>query len=355
VRKWAKRIVVVLAVLLLVPLALEITIQVIGDPRRAELVAQAKERAAYWQLESAGFLEVDDQALRFKLRPGFDETIGGVEYRVNALGLRGGPISTEKPAGTKRVLIVGDSYAFGLGVREEDSLEMRLQELLERTDPAAPAAPPAKVEVLNLGVPAYQTQQELTLLERVGFPLSPDLVVLVYYANDNVVASLTFAPGLGMLYVDELPVPYSWKATLSRSYLYSLLARADAKRRFDRGEYDARGDRCWPVTSQRLRDFAAACSAHHVPFLLAALPELSGRKELRDDDSPAATDQARVIAFATAQGWPVVDLRTGLLERVRAIESLFVSLKPIDNHLNAEGNRVVAELLAPEIQRLLVR
>ena len=40
--------------------------------------------------------------------------------RVNQFGLRGSQISEVKPKDTKRILFVGDSFTFGLGVKEQD-------------------------------------------------------------------------------------------------------------------------------------------------------------------------------------------------------------------------------------------
>jgi len=39
-------------------------------------------------------------------------------------------------------------------------------------------------EVWNLGVPGYNTRQELDLLRRVGPSHAPDLVIVGFYAND---------------------------------------------------------------------------------------------------------------------------------------------------------------------------
>jgi hypothetical protein len=351
---------------LLLPLAVELSIQLAGDPRVAELTQRAAEGPQYWELARAGILVPDDRELRFRLTPGFSATVGGIEYRVNELGLRGGPVARARPAGARRVLVAGDSYAFGLGVSEGDALPRQLEALLREASPrgaeatgaasgggAGGGGEPATVEVINFGVPAYQTGQQLALLRRLGFDLEPDMVVLLYYANDNVEAALTLAPSIRSLYVDELPIPHAWKSFLSRSYLYSRIAQLDASRRGSRGEFETRGERNWPVTAARLRAFAAACREHGAAFLLAPLPELSGGKEIADDASPVALDHARVLALARSEGWPAIDLRAGLLKRVRAIEKYFLSIRPMDSHLNADGHRAVAQLIAPEVERLL--
>ena len=346
--KWLKRLALSFVVTLVALAAVEGTIQCVGDPRESAIDAEADQRPAYWELARRGLLMLDDEALRFRLKPGFTTTIGAVDYRIGEHGLRGETRETAKPAGTQRVLVVGDSYAFGLGVSESETVESALAAALNSSG-TGPI-----VDVINSGVPAYHTGQELALLERHGFRLDPDLVVLLYYPNDNIEAAFCFAPSLESLYVDELPIPHSWKVPLSRFWLYSIVAKADAARRSNRGDFDARGETNWPVTRDRLRRFAAACREHDVAFLFAPLPELANRFEFNDNASAGNTDHDRVLALARDEQWPVVDLRAGLRTRGPVIEKLFLSVVPLDNHMNASGNALIGASIAPEARRLLV-
>lgn len=99
------------------------------------------------------------------------------EVRLNALGLRGREVPEPKPAGVRRVLVLGDSFAFGVGVDEAHLLSSVLERRLN-------AALPGVHEVVNLGVAGYATDQELLLLRRLGPRLSPDGIVLVLCDND---------------------------------------------------------------------------------------------------------------------------------------------------------------------------
>ena len=341
-RGW-KRLGLAVASTLLTPLLVEGAIQLVGDPRYERIEAQIDELSAYWQLAKRGLLTLDDRELRYRLAPGFRAEVAGVEYRVNSLGLRGPEVVQPKPAGTKRVVLVGDSYAFGLGVAEAEGIAAQLQTLLPGS------------EVVNLGVPGYQTRQEHLLLQRVGFPLEPDLVVLLYFANDKERNGLTWAPALHVLYHDDLPVPYAWKPFLARSFLYAMVAKLDAARRYERGDFDARGATHWPMTAERIEAVAADCAARGVPFVLAAIPEMSSTTELLDPSHEVFTDHAAVLELAARRGWPCVDLRAGMLGKVKAFEKLFLSLDPIDTHYNARGCRLAAELIAPAAAPLLAR
>jgi len=98
--------------------------------------------------------------------------------RINSLGLRGRELSLTKPRGVTRVLVFGDSFAFGVGVDEPHLFSSVLEQLLQRADPTHP------YEVVNLGVSGYSTDQELILLQELGPRLAPDFILLVACDND---------------------------------------------------------------------------------------------------------------------------------------------------------------------------
>jgi lysophospholipase L1-like esterase len=82
----------------------------------------------------------------------------------------------EKPAGTLRVLALGDSHTQGYEVRQEATFSAVLERYL--------AAHGVKAEVLNAGVSGYSTAEALAFLENEGYKYQPDVVVLGFYAND---------------------------------------------------------------------------------------------------------------------------------------------------------------------------
>jgi len=72
-----------------------------------------------------------------------------------------------------RIAVLGDSFVWGHGVEESARFTEGLQ---ERLGP--------DVEVLNFGVGGYGTDQERLQLERDVMPLSPDVVLVVFFVND---------------------------------------------------------------------------------------------------------------------------------------------------------------------------
>ena len=112
-----------------------------------------------------------------------------VEHRINDQGFRGPTVALERTPGVARIACIGDSHTFGEGVGEQETWPAHLARLLAERHPSAP------VEVMNCGVDAYDTLQEVLLLERRVLAYAPDLVLLQYYVNDVAARGLTGETG----------------------------------------------------------------------------------------------------------------------------------------------------------------
>jgi hypothetical protein len=115
--------------------------------------------------------------------PGFNGWIKAPEFTtqvtINARGLRDRRQSYEKPPGTFRVVLLGDSFVEAVQVQQWQGVVERLEWALSQ-DASRP------VEVINAGVAAYGTGQEYLLLDQMGEELKPDLVVLLFFVGNDV-------------------------------------------------------------------------------------------------------------------------------------------------------------------------
>ncbi len=93
-----------------------------------------------------------------------------VEYRINSIGARDDETPYDKPEGTFRIVLLGDSRSFGNGVPIEKHFSSLLEGYFE------------DVEVINLGVGGFGVDQELLRLRLEGLRYQPDLV-LAYVAH----------------------------------------------------------------------------------------------------------------------------------------------------------------------------
>lgn len=98
-------------------------------------------------------------------------------FRTNSIGYRAG--SPEKPPGVYRVVFVGDSWTYGMGVRREEAFPAQFERL------ANEMAKPTRIEAWPLALPGYNMLNELTALELFYDRLKPNAVVLCPTRNDT--------------------------------------------------------------------------------------------------------------------------------------------------------------------------
>jgi lysophospholipase L1-like esterase len=101
---------------------------------------------------------------------------GGIRYAANADGFRDRLYARPKRPGTFRIVVLGDSVAFGWGVPAEDTFPKVLEASLAHLAPG--------IEVLNLGVTGYNPYTEAALLADVGLAYEHDLVIFQFCVND---------------------------------------------------------------------------------------------------------------------------------------------------------------------------
>ncbi len=125
---------------------------------------------------------VADDAVGYALAPGFQGILAGSEFRTpfstNQAGLRGAGLRPRQPH-TVRILVLGDSQAWGYGVLDQETFPVQLEGLL------AGVYPGLDIQVLNAGVPGYGTADQLAFLRSRGQELDPDLVVVQFLSVND--------------------------------------------------------------------------------------------------------------------------------------------------------------------------
>lgn len=105
------------------------------------------------------------------------------EYRnvvhVNSKGLVGGEVPYDKPHGTYRLLVVGDSFTAGGPV----PFESLFTEVLERKLGNISSG---RIEVLSKGVTSWSLEPEVAFLEHEGVKYQPDMVVIAMFNPQDV-------------------------------------------------------------------------------------------------------------------------------------------------------------------------
>lgn len=174
-----------------------------------------------------------------------------VTYRFNSLGCRGPEPSVRLGRNNRRVLVLGDAYAMGLGVRERDMMGTRLSQSLNETLPDSTVV----TDVMTCAVPGFGTHQERLWFQRLQRRYVPQVVILAMSSNDD---RLRRADGL---------LPYEllsgWEESLV--YYWDLVPGAA-----DPDRVPAHGN-AWPIATElrRLADDVQAAGARMVVLVFA--------------------------------------------------------------------------------------
>jgi len=299
--------------------------------------------------------------LPYRLRPGVSTLYLGTPVRVNGLGFRGPDVAPAPASGVRRILLVGDSVVFGQGVREEDTVAAVLERTLN-------ADGTRRVEVINGGVPGYDTLAELRLVETAGLPLHPDTLVVGFSLNDfdpppayspiGVLSHDGGATGISIVDRSEFITLLRWLWSYAHGTLgYQILERANENQQPGAGPALDLGALDRAIQAQHLRvyhDLASgggaritpACAAlaafgraHALPILVAIFPEQYQVGVAQPDVTP----QQRLLEVCRQTGLRCLDLQPAF---AAAGGALFSDLQ----HPNAAGHAVAAAAIADALR-----
>lgn len=299
-------------------------------------------RTGTWRLpEARGRLLVDDPALGWALRPGYDSRMmaaaadvaivyggpGAAEraaaaahepawFTVDAGGFRGPP-----GAGPVGVLCVGDSVTMGNGVRDAETWPALLGALR-----------PGLGRVVNAGVGGWDSAQVLLDLRRRGLPLRPRLVVALTGWNDAVRAVAGYRPGPAGRPGWMERAPSALARRLGQTLAHRPMYATDAER-YQR----AIVDRDWMVRWQgnviHMRDASEGAGTRFV----AVVPPLGRGAHVYWSRLHGRLARG-LEALQASAGVAVLEPSSAFAEA----ERLFVDAM----HLTAEGNRRLAAAVA---------
>jgi hypothetical protein len=331
-----------------------------GSAALAVLAVVGAEMAARWWapdylMERRG-LHVFSETLGWAPRKDVSVLIDGKRVTFNARGYRGRELATPKEGGRARVIVLGDSIAFGLNVADQETFT----HLLDARDNG--------IEAGNLAVQGYGPDQELLALVQEGLRYDPDVVVLAFcLTNDFVEAVLPVA-----LYDGRTPKPH-FRLVGERLVLDDENLRQSASQRVHQwlGDYSqlfnlasALGSRAEPLPLPHwrtrkhgalqdedytlrlslalVRRMEAVCRERGISFLVAAFPNA-----FQWQTRPSLTEA--FLRTLGSDGITVVDMSAHVRARGLAFEA--VALDGL-GHLSPLGHLITAEVLEAEIASL---
>lgn len=136
-----------------------------------------------------------------------------VDIRTNSMGMRDREYDLTRKD-YRRVLLLGDSFTFGLGQNAEDLFDEKLERLLNGSG--------KKYFVLNAGVAGWGTLQEVTYARDHFEIFKPDIIIITFFGNDPVDDFIY----LGIKPFQKWLFHFPWrKALKDHSHLFRLLAK----------------------------------------------------------------------------------------------------------------------------------
>jgi hypothetical protein len=268
-----------------------------------------------------------DPQLFYTLKPGgfrFANREFDTAYSVNHLGLRDGESALRAP----EVVVLGDSYAMGWGIEQDETVARAIERETGR-------------RTLNAGIAGYGTVREMRLLDRIDTRALRYLVV--QYCDDDVIETVPFA----------------------RQGAFDVGDAAEYRQDVRRA---ARRKRYWlgRRTYEFLRDVA---SPEVVPMPEPVAPDEEARYFVNSLLHAGHTDlshvrlivfelrQTRIVdgAFALALKREIASERYPAWIRNLIALDLEGHLKPdsyfeLDDHLRKEGQAAIAELVVHAMQ-----
>ena len=266
-----------------------------------------------------------------------------VPTSTNTLGFRGPDWVETRRRAAVRLLALGDSSTFGLGVADDETYPAYLEKSLREGGRDA--------AVFNAGVPGYETAREAEIFRRLAPIVGPHIVIVTWLSNDVArwpVADERRVQVLDGYLVDDVDRYIAWRERIDHRSIY-----ASAFYRFMRVRVRLVRDRLgmrhrsWSQTinpekfrstTDALLKIKREADALGAAVVLVTLP----RRE-QVEGSVGASDLSYLAEFGRSHGMEVVEplslwKRPGGESRPRFLN---------DNvHLTAHGYRGLAEAIA---------
>jgi hypothetical protein len=256
--------------------------------------------------------------------------------RRNRWGYREREFDLEKPEGVYRIAVLGDSFAVGMGLLEEQRFTNLLGEYLNRRG--------GGFEVLQFASPGAEMHNHVNTLQGV-LKVHPDFLLLQWYVNDFEFTKF------GRPRPPRALIPHYdlHKMAFRASALYCLLNHAWRSLQLSLGMAEKYEDTMWErfgdpesvesQTAMRYLDaFISTSENAGIPLGIVLFPRPTARLAT---DYPLAFLHERVLAKCEERGIACLDLTPAYAPFAERIEEIW--LNRFDHHPGALGHRIAAE------------
>jgi len=266
---------------------------------------------------------------------------------LNADGFRQTPIpDAAMDNDTTRILFLGDSFTFGLGMEDGG---LRFTSLLEQR---LNAESTLHYHIYNAGKSGTAPHNWVGYLRKLLPTYKPNIVFAVFFLRDGSGIALSLAAHRKHIALLRHEYADSWlyhHSHIARAVIDYEIAQAFNKRYYRDAVINAyvgdeKNRKIWKFEQENLRKLNAICAHAGIPFHLVIFPALL---DLHNYPFQAVEDE--VFNFAHTQNIPVVSLNSGFLGR----DEHMLWIGPGDQHPNALGHKIAADTLYPYLKSSL--
>ena len=108
----------------------------------------------------------------------------GILAIANSQGFRDNVVTVQKPPGTQRILVLGDSFTVGVNVEMEESFPQVLERMMNESSDTP-------VEIINAAVGGFDPFQYAQYFEHHGSKYSPDEVMVGFFVGNDTYSTTT--------------------------------------------------------------------------------------------------------------------------------------------------------------------
>jgi len=273
------------------------------------------------------------------------------QYTRNEDGLRDMDYPLRKPSRGRRVLILGDSFTFGLGVpNDEDTFPAILEITMNKQMVHSSIN---RIEVLNGGISGSLPSNWLRVYKKVSAKFDPDIVLIVFFLRDG--TYLKVRKEFLKPILDEITrknhLSFYYECFFTYRLLKDLLDRSKISTRYTdslKNAYigDTKQTRAWHLIQEHVLAIKSLAEKNSVEVGFVIFPILVGLNK----NYPFMEICKHLEEFALSNGFQVHNLLPSFMGNYGP--NLWVS--SYDQHPNEKAHRIAAESMLPFVKNLLI-
>jgi len=264
---------------------------------------------------------------------------------INSLQFRDIEHKLDKAKDIYRVLILGDSFAYGVGVPFNNIFPRLVEKKWNKMHPSS------RIEVINCARPGWNTEKEISFCFDTFLPYKPDLIIISYVLNDT--ECLMHNKNITLKYWQELSfhepkskiVRFIFKKSELFRYLFNRIENTRIRREFFRIKKELYKDEnvCYGYFKKAVEDLAIAKKKNGFDVLVIIFPYFN----MSLQDYPFLDLHRQVSSIFREAGCDVIDL----YDYYKIYKSEQLKVCAADAHPNVLANDIAADVILRYLQQ----